>query len=85
VHLIAHLLGVDSVSSNYYAFWSGFGGDIPIVGAVAFWLHHHNCNTVGCWRLGHARSDGTTICRVHGVKQELEDHIAAAAQQDIPL
>jgi hypothetical protein len=42
VRWLAHVLGIDSTTSNYYAFWSGFGGRSFGLGFVAalFFRHH---------------------------------------------
>lgn len=53
-----------------YAFWSSIGSDfseLTIAGAVLTWLHHVNCHTRRCPRIGRERVDGTTwvLCRRH--------------------
>ena len=61
-HLILHWLGIDNVSGEPYGFWSGFGGDLGIIGALLAipWVQwkRHNCQVRGCWRIGrHAFTD----------------------------
>lgn len=44
LHLLLHLLGIDGVNTNAYAFWSGIGSDISefaILGYVINWYHKH--------------------------------------------
>lgn len=65
IHLLLHLLGVDDEAGRWYAFWSGFGADLPMLGGVLLYLRHHNCHEHGCLRLGHRLSDGTVTCRHH--------------------
>lgn len=66
-HWLLHVLGIDNVSGPAYAFWSGFGGDIAIVGAL-LWapvvlLRKHNCHTKSCLRIGRHKVPGTDfIC-----------------------
>lgn len=75
MHLILHWLGIDNVSGYAYAFWSGFGGDVAILGSVlaapVLLYRKHNCGIRWCWRLArHEYIDpGTDIthqlCRKH--------------------
>jgi hypothetical protein len=48
-------------SPAYYAFWSGFGSDIgeysvaiSLLGSFGLAVHHLNCKTEGCKRIGKA-------------------------------
>jgi hypothetical protein len=66
-HFLLNVTGSSNESSNWYAFWSGFAGDIPIVGGVFVLARHHNCAQPGCWRLGHAHRNHR--CRRHDVKE----------------
>lgn len=54
---------------NGYQLWSGIGsdlGEVSILIALATWAKHHNCETRGCWRLGHVHpSHGRPVCRRH--------------------
>lgn len=56
-HWLQHIAGVDNVSGEWYGFWSGFAGDVAIIGAmIAFpWIQfrRHNCQVQGCWRIAH--------------------------------
>lgn len=71
MHWLAHVLGLDSVSGYWYAFWSGFGGDLAIVGtllsAPLVLLRKHNCAVRKCWRIGRHKIPGTehVCCRRH--------------------
>jgi hypothetical protein len=53
---VLHVSGSDNVSGKWYGFWSGFGGDLGIIGALAAvpWMQYkrHNCQVKGCWRIG---------------------------------
>lgn len=69
-----HATGSDNVSGPEYGFWSGFGGDLAFVAAVAAypWMAYrrHNCQVRGCWRIGRhefAGPDGVgrLLCHVH--------------------
>jgi hypothetical protein len=72
---ILELTGTQSSSSKAYNFWSGFGGDIAILGSVLaapflLW-RKHDCGIRWCWRLGrHEYKDPVTgivhsLCRKH--------------------
>jgi hypothetical protein len=68
MHGLAHVLGLDSASGYWYLFWSGFGGDVAIIGAllaspVVYW-RHHECHEARCLRLGHP-FEGVVKCRRH--------------------
>ena len=64
---LLHVLGVDDVSGRWYAFWSGFAGDIALIGAGFAIVRRHNCHVKGCWRVGRQQVEGTTfvVCRLH--------------------
>ena len=72
---ILHVFGVDNVSGKWYGFWSGFGGDVAIIGSfvaapVLLW-RKHNCGVRWCWRIArHDYTDPETgithaLCRRH--------------------
>lgn len=72
MHALLHILGTDYGQRygtwGWYNFWSGFGGDVAIVGSlmggpVIYW-RHHNCHEQRCARLGHL-ADGAVWCRRH--------------------
>jgi hypothetical protein len=65
MHELLHLLGGDSVSSNYYAMWSGFLGDITIVGAIGGLYIKHNCSVKRCWRISKVRLGDHMVCHKH--------------------
>jgi hypothetical protein len=79
---LLHLLGVDSQSGRWYAWWSGSGadlGELAIVGGLASLVRHRNCEVHGCWRLGrHATAAGHRVCRVHHPDDHLTAERAAA-------
>lgn len=54
---LLHVLGVDDVSGKWYAFWSGFAGDITLLIAAVVWPYtrwrQHECLVRWCWRIGH--------------------------------
>ena len=68
---IFQILGLDNVSGPWYAFWSGFGGDLTIFAGLfaiaGSFLRKHNCHVKGCWRIGRHPVDGTqyVVCRRH--------------------
>jgi hypothetical protein len=64
-HFLLTITGISNMSSQWYAFWSGFGSDLPVVGGVLVFVHHHNCHTPRCPRMGHPDSAGTVQCRHH--------------------
>lgn len=56
--------GIRNESGPGYGFWSGFAGDLSIIGAAVIGVRHLNCHTPGCWRLGkHTTVDGYKLCR----------------------
>lgn len=65
---LVHVLGIDDETGRWYAFWSGFGGDVAILGGIlaqpVIYLRHHNCHTARCWRPGHPVA-GIVACRKH--------------------
>ena len=57
---------LDPLEGNPYAFWSGIGSGSPIFVLIVGYLHHKNCITKGCWRMGHADPQhGHPLCRRH--------------------
>jgi hypothetical protein len=65
IHLLLHVLGIDDETSHWYAFWSGIGADLPMLGGVALYVRHHNCHEHGCLRLGHRMPTGEVYCHRH--------------------
>lgn len=65
MHVISHFLGLDNVSGPVYAFWSGFGGDLTIFGAIFGLYYKHNCHIKRCPRIGKHTIDGTPYCSKH--------------------
>lgn len=70
-HWLAVWTGAVNEPGPQYGFWSGFGGDLALVGAVLsaplVLLRKHNCHVRGCWRLGRHPVEGTlfTVCTRH--------------------
>jgi hypothetical protein len=64
---LQHILGLDDASSVPYLAWSGFGADLPIIGALIALGRRHNCHVHGCWRIGRHPVAGTghVVCRHH--------------------
>lgn len=58
-------LGLSNASGSQYLFWSGFFGDITILGAIIGLYWKHNCHQTGCWRIGKHSPDGTPYCTKH--------------------
>lgn len=75
MHWLAHLLGIDNEAGRFYAFWSGAGGDLSVLGAAGVFVRQRNCHVRRCWRLGRHPVDGSTwtVCRRH----HPEDHPSA--------
>lgn len=67
MQVLAHVLGLDDVSGRWYAWWSGFAGDISILATPVVLLRKHNCHVRGCARVGRHPVEGTsyTVCRRH--------------------
>lgn len=72
IHQIAHILATDSVTSDWYAFWSGFANilerfaELFVIGGIL--LYHHNCHQPGCLWLGKypaAEGGGWKYCKKH--------------------
>lgn len=67
MYWLAHILGLDDVSGPWYAAWSGFVGDVGLLGAAYALLRRHNCHQRGCWRVGRHPIEGTAwvVCARH--------------------
>lgn len=78
----------------YYNFWSGFGSDLgeatlisAVVVGVYTGVRKVNCQTKGCWRIGHHALEGTPycLCRHHHPevpnKGATHEHILAQHQK----
>lgn len=86
---LAHILGIDSEASRWYAFWSGFGSDVgefALLGAAVTFWRRHSCHVDSprfCWRPGTHPVAGTPyrVCRKHHPsvpKKVTAAHIEAA-------
>lgn len=71
IRIIDHILGLDNVSGMWYAFWSGFFGDVGILGACVIWPYiywkKHNCHVSRCIWWAKFPVDGTpyAVCKRH--------------------
>lgn len=68
MRVLLHVLGVDNVSGYWYAFWSGFAGDIALLATPIVLLRKHNCHVRPCWRIGRHPVEGVPgrfTCRRH--------------------
>jgi hypothetical protein len=66
-HFILQITGVDNPSGKWYAFWSGFASDIPLVGGLILLFRKHVCHQPGCYRIGRHAIEGTPyiVCKKH--------------------
>jgi len=72
---LLEISGTLNSGSKAYNFWSGFGGDVAILGSILaapiLLYRKHNCGTRWCWRLArHDYKDPETgivhqLCRKH--------------------
>jgi hypothetical protein len=65
IAFLYHWLGLDNASGAPYLWWSGFFGDVTILGSVIALYHKHNCHYKGCARIGKHLFDGTPYCSKH--------------------
>lgn len=68
MHLLLHILGIDTQQSYYYDFASGWGPKIVemlFLGLLYWW--HKTCHVPLCLRRGRYPVDGTpyTTCHMH--------------------
>jgi hypothetical protein len=86
-----HVLGLDNAAGPIYLFWSGFAGDLGLLGASYAVLRKHNCHVQGCPRVGRHKVAGTewVVCSRHHpddkptAAQVAEQHAAAQPQSRI--
>lgn len=70
IHWLAQFLhpGKQTPGGSYW-FFSGIGpgvADIPVLGGIFLWWHHHNCHEKGCWHKGHPDpKHGHPVCKKH--------------------
>jgi hypothetical protein len=81
---LLHILGIDTATGPWYAFWSGIGadlGELAVIGGLIALYRRHNCHVQGCWHIGHLPVEGTpwVVCRWHspGGKPTHADILAA--------
>lgn len=84
-HWLAVWTGTVNEPGPQYGFFSGFGGDVAIIGALLaapiVLLRKHNCPVRRCWRIGRLSVDGTgfVVCAAHHpVGKPTHAHILAA-------
>lgn len=69
MHWLAHVFGVDTQASYWYAFYSGVGAKLlPNPADVALgwmWWHRNNCHQPRCLLVGKHDLDGTLYCTRH--------------------
>ena len=99
LHVILHWLAVVTGTVNepgpYYGFWSGFAGDLTVLGALVVGARHMTCGAPRCWRIGrYPTADRMHRLCVHhhpelkGKKRTLEEihdaHYQALDYSDLP-
>lgn len=59
--------GLSDPSSAWYLFWSGIGGDLTILGAVAQFYRSKTCDIKRCFRVARYKVRDTewTVCGKH--------------------
>lgn len=62
--------GINNPTGYWYAFWSGFGGDLSMLGGIFIAYKKLTCHVSTCWRLGHFKVDKTPykVCKKHHPK-----------------
>lgn len=70
LHFLYFWLGLSNASGSQYLFWSGFFGDITIMGGCLAYLVHIrslNCHVKGCKRFHTFPVPGTPFraCKLH--------------------
>jgi hypothetical protein len=84
-HFLLTITGTWDESSYWYAWWSGFAGDLPEFAILAIVWRKINCHAKGCYRVGRHHVDGTPYitCAKHhpvhpGSGSATAEEIAAA-------
>lgn len=80
---LLHILGIDSESSRWYAWWSGAGSDLgefALFGAAVAFYRRHTCHVDDprfCWRWAAHPVAGTPFraCRKH--HPQVPDRVSA--------
>ena len=71
MHLLLHVLGIDTQQSYAYDFWSGFGpcliASLTLGTGLWAYIRQRNCHVRRCWRLGRHKVPGTehVVCGRH--------------------
>lgn len=77
---IGHILGLDDVSGPWYAWWSGVGANVGLLGGAFVVVRKHQCHVKRCWRIGRHPAGDFHVCRKHhpGIAaptaQEVREH-----------
>jgi len=61
---VVDFLGLNG-TGPWFNFWSGFGSDLSMFGAVAVFAYKHNCHVKKCWRFGKVSVAGVCVCWRH--------------------
>lgn len=78
-HGMAHLIGIDSQATQFYAFYSGFGtfllASLGYTGLIVTMLRTLNCHAPGCPRIGRYPLAGGQfkVCRHHHADERVRD------------
>lgn len=63
---LLNFFGIRNESGPGYGFWSGFAGDLTILGGIVIYLRHNNCGHRWCPFPGHVMPNGQhRLCRLH--------------------
>ena len=65
LHVIAHLLGIDTQSSYFYAAYSGVIPSLLVFAAAVGWWTHRSCHVDGCLRRGKFPFEDYKLCKKH--------------------
>lgn len=77
---LAEFLGLTG-SGPWFNFWSGFGSDLSMFGAMAVFAYKHNCSVKRCIRFGRVTTDGLCVCwRHHPEDQPSAGQVASFGQ-----
>lgn len=62
---LGHVFGLDNASGPWYLAWSGFVGDLSLLGAAVTLYRKHNCHQPRCWRIGRFPDGEWHVCGRH--------------------
>lgn len=65
--MLQHILGLDNPTGPWYLSWSGWVGDLSLLGGFIIIYRRFNCHVEGCHRVGTHHVEGTpyATCRKH--------------------